>query len=218
MTASGRVGGIAGLPCIFVYHEENGAFSLHELPYSAQMPFVAHLPFTVEDFFSSARSDVAWTERRALDALDRLFVESGVAFSVDGAFRRGNGEGRRCVSMHDAGLAFRLGEGLPAEQRVRLRGEALRSGRFSCVQMPYACGRSVHVCVGEERPALGLGDAGAQVFVLQDALINASNWYAGALSGMYCHATARAVRRAQLALGLPVTGRADARFWAALFD
>lgn len=179
------------------------------------MPGLTILPMLVEDFFYLSCTDVAWTHRAALDALDQLCLEFDEPFSVDLAFRPPIRERSLRGVQHAAGIAFEIGRTLPQERRQALYYAALKSELFSDVLPPYLAGRSVRVSLARGLPGLSFGDVGVHVFLLQTALLE-GGLYRGALTGRFCEQTRRGVRRLQLALGLPASGRVGGREWRAL--
>lgn len=200
---------------LYVWEPENAAFLIHECPLEARMPYLDHLRFSVSDFVRLNNTDVCWTDRRALTALDGLCRRTGVPFLLDCGFRRPGAAGINPLSPHCAGLAFALGKDLPKGERELLRACALGTGAFHRVGMPYESGLSLHLTLLPFPARLEAGDGGAAVLALQDRLLFAG-LYRGALTGVYGEETRRAVLRLQRRMGLPETGRMEAACWQAL--
>ena len=184
---------------LLVYDERVDACSAFSLPPDAQMPFVTRLRFPCSDFTGGAACETAWTDRRALLALDRLAELFGAPFAVSGAFRRTGPLARR------AGTAFDIGLHLPPAELNGLRRAALTSGAFTRVLPSYVSGDRV-IAIFDCAPAvLEFGCRGAAVCALQDALL-AEGLFAGPVSGTFDEHTRRAVLRHQRLFGLPQTG------------
>ena len=181
------------------------------------MPGMRRLPLAVSDFLYRANTDVAWTHRGALDALDDLCERFGEPFSVDLAFRMTGRCARTEDAQHFAGIAFEIGRTLSPERRAKLYHAAMQCRRFLYVSPPYLSGLSVRVAMLRELPLLRMGDVGVHVFTLQSALAN-EGLFLGALTGRYCLQTERGVRRLQARCALAVTGEMRSTDWRALLS
>ncbi len=184
---------------LLVYDERADACSAFWLPPDAQMPFVTRLRFPCSDFTGGAICETAWTDRRALLALDRLAELADTPLSVCGAFRRTGPLCRR------TGTAFDIGLRLPPAQLHDLRRAALASGAFTRVLPSYVSGDRVTAILDCAPAVLELGCRGAAVCALQDALLS-EGLFAGPVTGIFDENTRRAVLRHQRLTGLPQTG------------
>lgn len=132
-----------------------------------QMPHVQRFFFPVSDFTAGAHSAVAWTDARALTALDML--------------------ARRYPDIHrNSGLCFSL----VSEKPEALRACCIESGLFASVSPPFLGGQAVTVTI-DCPPS---GDCGVHIFALQDAL-KYRGFFTGPLSGTLCLETRRALAR-----------------------
>ncbi len=143
------------------------------------MPHVRRFFFPVSDFMRGAHSAVAWTDARALRALDALAAQYPAPFRVTSAFRRWP-DVRRA-----SGLFFTL----LGEQPALLRVCALESGLFAAVSPPFAGGDTVSVTASCAQEGL----CGVNILLLQDALLGLG-LYSGPLSGTLCHGTRSALK------------------------
>lgn len=184
---------------LLVYDERVDACSAFSLPPDAQMPFVTGFRFPCSDFAGGAKCETAWTDRRALLALDRLAELAGVPFTVCGAFKRTGPLPRR------TGTAFDIGLHLPPAQLSQLRRAALASGAFTRVLPSYVSGDRVTVIFDCAPTVLKPGCRGAAVCALQDALLM-EGLFSGPVTGAFDENTRRAVLRHQRLTGLPQTG------------
>ncbi len=200
---------------LYIYEPQRHAFCLYMPQEDALMPGMRRLPLRVSDFLYLANTDIAWTHRAALDALDALCESFGEPFSVDVAFRTTGRCAHMADAQHFAGLAFEIGRRLPPDRRAELYYAAMQSGLFLHVSPPYLSGLSIRVAMARDLPELFAGDVGVYVFVLQSALLGAG-LFSGALTGRYCAQTERGVRRLQAKTALPVTGRMRNVDWHAL--
>lgn len=186
---------------LLIFDPACGAARLFELPVWAQMPFVERFSLSVAAFFGCSHAGFAWTDRRALDALDAL-AALYEPLSVCRAFADALSS-----FPHAGGTAFDLCRGRSARERAAIRRTALATGRFWMADADVRSPDCVHVEALMPR-ALRPGDAGADVCRLQ-ALLQRCGAHEAALSGTYCEGTRRAVLRAQQALGLGATGSAS---------
>ena len=128
------------------------------------MPFVERFPFPVSAFLGRSHLSFAWSDRRALEALDALASSTPFPLRVSRAFSEPG-----CPSPHGNGTAFDVGRELPPQKRARLRCDAVRTGRFYHVgteSLPPDC---LHLEALPPR-ALRPGDVGADVCRLQALL------------------------------------------------
>ncbi len=197
---------------VLIWNPDAGAFDVVNPAMEESMPYAESLMLSAAAFFGASPNDIAWTDRRALESLDRLCRRFGQPFSVDHAFCRM--AAGKPFSMHATGTAFAVGRTLPPEERGRLFRCALESGLFGYVGMPYDGGDTVRLSQMRTLPRLSVGDRGVAVCVLQDALLQ-KKLYRAALTGTFCLETRRALLRLQAAKGIAQTGVADAAAWAA---
>lgn len=190
---------------LWIYDHLSKTPLLLRLPPWAQMPFVERFAFPAGTFLGRSHTSFAWSDRRALEALDALAALFPVPFSVSHAFAD-----PALPSPHGSGSAFNIGRDLSPRQRTLLRHAAVRSGLFYRVSPDVLAPDCVHIEALAPR-TLKPGDVGADVCQLQ-ALLQHGGAHSVALSGTYCEETRRAVLRAQHAHSLPQTGNADAEF------
>lgn len=145
-----------------------------------QMPHVQRFFFPVSDFTAGAHSAVAWTDARALMALDMLARHYPAPFTVRCAFRRFPDVQR------NRGLCFSL----MSDKPNALRACCLQSKLFLSVSPPFFGGQAVTV-VADCPPA---GERGVHIFAMQDAL-KYQGLFSGPLSGTLCLETRRALAR-----------------------
>jgi len=186
------------LPTLYVFSPSDGAFSAHALSPDAQMPYVRRFPFPVSDFLGGRNTDVCWTDRRALLALDELHLLFGRPFSVGRAFLRVGAQTCSERSQHHTGAAFDIGGALRASEREELRLLALDNRLFAYAEPAFLSGNVAHLSLFSCYPQrLRFGETGVFAFVLQDALLRAGV-YRGALTGTVCGETLRAARRLEM--------------------
>lgn len=205
------------MPQLFIYEPQRGGFCQYTVALSDRVPGMRLLPLRIMDFLYLAKTDMAWTHRGALDALDGLCADFGAPFSVDVAFRCfGACSGAKDVH-HFAGQAFEIGRTLKPAERSRLYHAALRMSKRMYVAPRCLSGRSVRICKMQGVPVLRPGDQSTYVFVLQQALLRLG-LYRGALTGRFCEYTCDGVRRLQRFCGHTVTGHVMSAEWRGLLQ
>ncbi|MCL2408112.1 MAG: peptidoglycan-binding protein [Oscillospiraceae bacterium] len=190
---------------------------------SDPMPYITGGTLRVREFRGSSRSDLLWTEKRAMQAWNRFRALYGRPIHVGFAFRLPSEGGHSPMSQHYAGLAFDVGQNLNDAQRAELRDLAITSGIWSYVDPAWRTPRWVHFDQRRGVPACGtggypmqsLGSVGAYVLVLQQAL-NTLGFATGGLSGMFGEMTERAVVAFQRDAGLMADGVVECLTWTAL--
>ncbi|MBC8061005.1 MAG: peptidoglycan-binding protein [Clostridiaceae bacterium] len=186
------------------------------------MPYNVGGTLKVREFRGASKSNILWTDRRAMNSWNTFRRFWGSPIFVGYAFKRIWEGGHSSQSQHYAGTAFDLGQTLTATQRTRLRTAATNSGAWSYVEPAYLTPRWVHVddrfgtpaCSIGGFPALSIGSKGVYVLILQDAL-NALGYTIG-LDGIYGRNTSYAVRNFQRAQGLAVLGNVNCATWVRL--
>lgn len=208
---------------LYVYNNQAGRFETVKDPY-AGLPFIRHSRLTMRDLLGHWKPEIAWTDRRALEAYDACCALWRETIPVNSAFRP------LCVcrtaypSAHYAGCAFDMGKGFPASKRERLRLACINDGEWDYVEPTHTAPTWVHAeirpdCGKGPRnlfPRLRIGDKGVYVFLLQEALtlLNAS---IEAASGCFTANTKISLIRFQKEQGLKQSGETDPHSWAALF-
>lgn len=193
---------IAIVVTLWIYDHVLRRPQLFRLPLWAQMPFVERFSFPVSVFLGRAHLAFAWSDRRALEALDALSAAAPFPLRVSRAFAE-----PALPSPHGGGTAFDVGRELPPPARARLRRAAVRTGRFYHVgteSLPPDCLHLEALAPRTLRP----GDTGADVCRLQ-ALLQHCGLQGVARSGTYCQSTQQAVLHLQRTLSLPPSGAVD---------
>lgn len=174
----------------------------------------------VKDFCACSRTELVWSDDRALEALGRLLKMAPVPLKVAYAFRRGFELAHAGQSPHMAGLAFDVtGPDLECH-RGELTALALGCG-FHRVEAICLTPLWLHVQVnlpggtGRGYPCLTPGSRGVHVLVAQEALA-AVGTYPGALTGVFCPETERAVHRFRVQQRLPGGSTLDGILWERL--
>jgi len=175
---------------------------------------------TVQTFCACSRTELVWSDDRAITALDRLLQAAPVPLQVTYAFRRGFEHSHAGQSHHMAGLASDLTGPDLARHRGELTALALECG-FHRVEAVCQTPLWLHVQVdlpggaGKGYPTLTLGSKGVHVLVAQEAL-GAVGVYPGALTGVFCPQTEQAVRRFRAQQSLSGEPMLDGALWEQL--
>lgn len=210
------------LALILVYNHLNNTIERYYRGEQEPMPYSIGRTLTVAEFRGVSRSNVLWTDRRAMQSWNVFRRAWGRPIYIGYAFRRIWEGGHTGQSQHYAGTAFDLGQTLSATGRNQLRSFARASGVWTYVEPASLTPRWVHVddrfgvpaCAAGGFPTLRIGSKGVYVLILQDAL-NALG-YLTALDGSYGLNTSYAVRNFQVAQGLRNTGITDCVTWIRL--
>lgn len=186
------------------------------------MPYITGNTMKVREFRGSSKSELLWTERRAMDSWNKFRQQYGRSIHLGYAFKRPYEGGHGQQSQHYAGLAFDTGQNLTNAQRTEMRNLAISSGLWSYVEPAYLTPTWVHfdrrrgtpACATGGYPVLGRAAMGAYVLILQDAL-NFLGYGIG-LDGIFGSATANAALAYQRNKGLTVDGVVGCLTWTAL--
>jgi len=210
------------LALILVYNNANNKMERYYREEWEPMPYNIGGTLKVGEFRGSSKSNILWTDRRAMNSWNIFRNFWGSPVFVGYAFRRIWEGGHTPQSQHYAGVAFDLGHTLTATQRIQLRNAARNSGAWSYVEPASLTPGWVHVddrqgvpaCSAGGFPALSIGSKGVYVLILQDAL-NALGYTIG-LDGNYGINTSYAVRNFQRAQGLTNLGSVNCATWVRL--
>lgn len=191
---------------------------------NGELPYVYEGRIATAQFMGGARTQMAWTDRRLLEAFDRLCREWGDAIKISGAFRALADHVHMGQSLHYAGLALDLGSGLPAADREALRRRCIQSGDWDYVDPAHIAPTWVHVQMQLEPPAqpyfgypkLQIGSQSVYVCVLQE-LLRLLGAYRGMPDGVFGPATLASLKDFQACQGLPPQEFVSAAQWKELF-
>ena len=210
------------MPNIIVYNNrtnrmERGFFNLNDpMPYAGPS-------LTVREFRGSSRSDLLWTDVRAMEAWRQFRTYWGRPIYVGYAFKRIGEGGHSDQSQHYAGMSFDVGQNLADAERSRLRNAAIQSGIWSYVEPASLTPTWVHfdkrqgtpACPTGGYPLLREGSRGTYAATLQDAL-QTVGIPAVAIDGIFGPGTKKAVQTFQRENGLAVDGIVGCNTWREL--
>lgn len=189
------------------------------------MPYNLSNTLTVAEFRGSSRSDVLWTEKRAMQSWNSFRFLYGRPIHIGFAFKRPYEGGHGQQSQHYAGVAFDVGQNLSNAQRAEMRTLAINSGLWGYVEPVSISPTWVHfdrrrgtpACASGGYPLLRVSSIGAYVLILQDAL-NTLGYSTGGLDGIFGNATANAVTAYQRSRGLMADGIAGCLTWSTIMS
>ncbi|MEL7610026.1 MAG: peptidoglycan-binding protein [Bacillota bacterium] len=175
-------------------------------------------------FLGGAKPQLAWTDRRLLEAFDRLCRQWGDTIRISGAFRALADHVHTGQSLHYAGLALDIGSGLPAAEREALRRQCVQSGDWDYVDPAHIAPTWIHVQMQLEPPAqpyfgypkLQMEAQSVYVCVLQE-LLRLNGSYRGMPDGVFGPMTLNAFKDFQIKSGLAPQEFVNATLWRALF-
>lgn len=208
---------------ILVYNNATNKMETFNRNLDDPMPYAQDRFLTVREFRGSSKSDLLWTDRRAVEAFNRLRNLFGRPIDVGYAFKRIGEGGHGLQSQHYAGVAFDIGQRMTSAERDRLRNIAINNRIFTYVEPKELTPTWVHVdkrdanpaCATGGYPLVRYGSKGVYVATLQDAL-NTLGYDAGTIDGIFGNNTRNAVLRYQRAKGLTVDGIVGCNTWRAL--
>ena len=119
---------------ILVYNPSTNKMETYYRELDDPMPYSEDNYLTVREFRGSSNSDVLWTDRRAIEAFNKLRNLYGKAIPVGYAFKRIGEGGHSGMSQHYAGVAFDVGQRLNNEERSKLRNIATNYKLFTYVE------------------------------------------------------------------------------------
>lgn len=208
---------------ILVYNNLTNRMEKYDRGLNDPMPYSQDRYLTVKEFRGSSKSDVLWTDRRLIEAFNKLRRLYGKPITVRYAFKRIGEGGHANMSQHYAGMAIDMAQGMPSAERDKIRNLAIKNKLFTYVEPKSLTPTWVHVdkrdpnpaCATGGYPLVRSGSKGVYVAVLQDAL-NFLGFNAGAIDGVFGNNTKNAVLRYQKARGLAQDGIVGCNTWRRL--
>lgn len=208
---------------IMVYNNLTNKMETYYRNLSDPMPYSKDRFLTVREFRGSSNSDVLWTDRRAIEAFNKLRTLYGKPIPVGYAFKRITEGGHAGMSQHYAGVAFDIAQGLTSTERDKIRNIAIENKMFTYVEPKYLTPTWVHVDKRDPKPACAtggyplvrLGNRGVYTATLQDAL-NSLGYSAGTVDGIFGPKTKNAVLRYQRDNGLSADGIVGCNTWTSI--
>ncbi|MNI33670.1 putative peptidoglycan binding domain protein [compost metagenome] len=203
---------------ILVYNPSTHRMEVYYRGLSEPMPYARNL--TVGEFKGTSKTDVIWTDKRAMEAWNKLRTAYGKPINVGYAFSR-IWEGKHgAQSQHYAGMAFDMGQRTTAAERDKIRNIASSLGVFGYVEPKALTPTWVHVdtrvgppaCPRGGYPITKQGSKGVYVAILQDAL-NRLGYNTGTIDGIFGANTRNAVVNFQRANGLGADGVVGCATW-----
>ena len=206
---------------ILVFNPSTNKMEKYYRSLSQNMPYANNL--TVKEFRGSSKSDVIWTDKRLMQAWNKLRSTYGKPINVGYAFKRIGEGGHGQQSQHYAGTAMDMAQKLSSEERDKLRNLASSLGIFGYVEPKSLTPTWVHVdrrtgkpaCQSGGYPILSKGNKGVYVAVLQDAL-NTIGYTAGTIDGVFGNNTYNAVVNFQKNNSLKPDGIVGCNTWTKL--
>lgn len=208
---------------ILVYNQDTNRMESFIRNESDAMPYNTNRTLKVREFRGSSKSNILWTDKRAMQAWNSQRYIYGAPIYVGFAFKRPYEGGHGNQSQHYAGTAFDVGQNLTNAQRTVLRNSAKNSGVWTYVEPVSLSPTWVHfdrrfgtpACASGGFPLIKRGSRGNYVCIAQDDL-NTLGYRTGGLDGVFGEQTYSAVRRYQSSRGLSVDGIIGCNTWRSL--
>lgn len=122
---------------ILVYNPSSNRMETYYRELSDPMPYSQDKYLSVREFRGSSKSDTLWTDRRAIEAFNKLRSLYGKPIKVGYAFKRIGEGGHSGMSQHYAGVAFDIAQGMPEAERNKIRNLAIKNKMFTYVEPAY---------------------------------------------------------------------------------
>lgn len=208
---------------IMVYNNDENRMETYYRGEDQAMPYNVGGSLLVREFRGSSRSNLLWTEKRAMQSWNNFRSLWGSPIHVGYAFKLPSEGGHGQQSQHYAGVAFDVGQNLNNTQRARMRSLATSSGLWTYVEPVSISPNWVHfdkrrgtpACAAGGYPTTRQGDLGAYVLVLQDSL-NSLGYSTNGIDGVFGSGTRNAVSRFQGNNGLTADGVVGCNTWTKL--
>jgi len=208
---------------IKVFNNDENKMETYYRGENEAMPYNTGNTLKVSEFRGSSRSDVLWTEKRAMQAWNSFRFLYGRSIYVGFAFKTPTEGGHGQQSQHYAGTAFDVAQNLTNAQRAEMRTLAINSGLWGYVEPVSLSPTWVHLdrrrgiaaCASGGYPIVRRGSIGAYVLILQDSL-NSLGYSTGGLDGIFGIATANSVIAYQRSKGLAADGIVGCLTWTTL--
>ena len=211
------------MPTVLIFNQNTNQMERHELGWESVMPYNTNRTLTVREFRGSSCSNFLWSDRRTMEAWNRIRSVYGRPISVGYAFKRIWEGGHASQSQHYAGTAFDVGQNLNNAGRAELRNTALQTGVWVYIEPVSLTPTWVHfdrrftpsACASGGYPLLREGSRGNYVLTLQDAL-NTLGFTGSGLDGLFGAGTRSVVQRYQRANSLTADGIVGCATWTRL--
>lgn len=205
---------------ILVYNNLTNRMEKYDRGLNDPMPYAEDRYLTVKEFRGSSKSNVLWTDRRTIEAFNKLRRIYGKPITVRYAFKRIGEGGHSNMSQHYAGMALDMAQGMPSAERDKIRNLAIKNKMFTYVEPKSLTPTWVHVdkrdatpaCATGGYPIVRSGSKGVYVAVLQDALTTLG-FNPGGIDGVFGTNTKNAVIRYQKARNLIPDGIVGCNTW-----
>jgi len=208
---------------IKVFNNDENRMETYYRGENESMPYNTGNTLRVREFRGSSKSDLLWTEKRAMQAWNSFRFLYGSPIYVGFAFKRPYEGGHGQQSQHYAGVSFDVGQNLTNAQRAQMRTLAINSGLWGYVEPVSLSPTWVHfdrrrgtpACASGGYPTTRRGSIGAYVLVLQDSL-NKLGYSTGGLDGVFGNVSEIAVIAFQKSRGLSADGIVGCITWSTL--
>ena len=208
---------------IKVFNNDENRMETYFRDENEAMPYNTGNTLKVSEFRGSSRSDLLWTEKRAMQAWNSFRFLYGQSIYVGFAFKRPYEGGHGQQSQHYAGVAFDVGQNLNNTQRAQIRTLAAKSGLWGYVEPVSLSPTWVHfdrrrgtpACASGGYPGLRRGSVGAYVLILQDSLTKLG-YPSDGLDGIFGNGTYGAVTAFQREKKLMADGIVGCLTWSTL--
>lgn len=208
---------------VLVYNDDTNKMETYYKNLNDPMPYSEDRYLTVNEFKGSTKSDTIWTDKRTIQAFNKLRKLYGSPIRVGYGFKRIGEGGHANMSQHYAGVALDIAQNMGDAARDKIRQIAVNNKLYTYVEPKSLTPTWVHVDTRNRTPACSTGgyplvkygSKGVYVATLQDAL-NFLGYNAGTIDGIFGNNTKNAVIRFQRANNLTQDGIVGCNTWRKL--
>lgn len=205
---------------VLVYNNDTNKMETYYKNLNDPMPYSEDRYLTINELKGSTKSDTIWTDKRTIEAFNKLRKSYGSPIKVGYGFKRIGEGGHADMSQHYTGVALDIGQGMGNTARDRIRKIAVDNKLYTYVEPKSLTPTWVHVDTRNKTPACSTGgyplvkygSKGVYVATLQDAL-NFLGYNAGNIDGIFGNNTKNAVIRFQRANNLSQDGIVGCNTW-----
>lgn len=119
---------------ILIYNNDTNKMETYNKNLNDPMPYSEDRFLTVREFRGSSKSDVLWTDKRTIQAFNKLRNLYGSPIKVGYGFKRIGEGGHANMSQHYAGVALDIGQNMGNASRDKIRSIAINNKLYTYVE------------------------------------------------------------------------------------
>lgn len=119
---------------VLVYNNDTRKMEKYTKNLSDPMPYSQDKYLSVKEFRGSSKSDVIWTDKRTIQAFNKLRSLYGKPIKVGYGFKRIGEGGHANMSQHYTSSALDIGQGMGNDARDKIRKIAINNNLYTYVE------------------------------------------------------------------------------------